>query len=655
DVGILLRHWRQARAFAEPFRQLGIPSYLVRGVGFYERPEIIDLCSFLAFVKDPGDDLALATVLTSPLAGGNFADLWTLSQARKQSRQPLYQVLSDSAESSLPGDIAGRLSPFLALCREALRLRDRLTPAEILELALERSGYEGVMAALEGGEQRLANAGKLIEMARLTSRQGLSTLSQFADRMREHVSSMTRAPEAPIYGENENVVRMMTVHQAKGLEFEAVIVPSLGGKVGRDETYQAVFDDALGVVCTAASGPNRALLPNTLMERSLRVEKDRRLEEEKRLLYVATTRARRILVLSEGFSSGHGPWMKWIRDAIGWSAEIAAGLEQKSPPTTAIELPGVSVELLGPVCVRSRTGRPVSESLQVPVEAAHDVEEPGEEEIEAASARAFHWSAPRPRIIELTPSALEDLSLCSRYYFLSQKASLRDRPGPFSPSSSPILEGEIVHRILRRLDRSLPLEDAQCRERELSRLLELDESAALLTLERRREMISHLSRYVGSSSWHTLQGNPALQREVPFQIRLDGRDVTLLISGRMDALAPDPQDPIVIETKYAAYDPEQAQNYRLSATIYALAALRHTGSERARTRLLFLRSDPDVFVEFVVDRSTEVEKELMGLAADYSHRTLGRSYEDWPRIEPTRCDEISCAFRSFCWGEGRKS
>src|SRR3990172_7484481 len=106
DVGILLRHWRQARAFAEPFRQLGIPSYLVRGVGFYERPEVIDLCSFLAFVKDPGDDLALATVLTSPLAGGNFADLWTLSQIRKQSRQPLYQVLSDSAESSLPGDIA---------------------------------------------------------------------------------------------------------------------------------------------------------------------------------------------------------------------------------------------------------------------------------------------------------------------------------------------------------------------------------------------------------------------------------------------------------------------------------------------------------------------------------------------------------------------
>lgn len=643
EVAILLRDWQRARSFAEPFRRREIPFYLVRGVGFYERPEIIDLCSFLAFIKDPGDDLALATVLTSPLAGGNFADLKALHGAREHSGQPLHQVLLDRDTCFLPDGAVDRLKPFLALCREALRCRDRRTPAEILELALERSGYEGVLAALEGGEQRLANAGKLIEMARAASRRGLSTLSDFAERMREHMHSRRRAPEAPVYGEGEDVVRMMTVHQAKGLEFEAVILPSLAGKGGKEETHQEAFDGDLGVLCTAASGPNRALLPNTLMERAVRQGKDRRFEEEKRLLYVAATRARRILVLSEGFGSRQGSWMKWVEEVIGRGFEGTAGLEDRPPGS--ILLPGMSVEVVRPECET-----PV-------VSAAPGVGEEvlGTEEIKAAGERAFHWSAPRPPLLELTPSALEDFSLCSRYYFLSRKAGLRDRTGHWLLPPAGLVEGEVVHRVLKRWDRSLPAEDPRCRQRELSRLMGRDESALVLPPERRREMIAHLSRYLGSDTWSSLRQNPFLRRELPFQLRLEGKAVTLLISGRMDAVAPRPGNPLVIETKYAEYDSHGAENYRLSAVIYALASLRQAGAPRATARLVFLRNDPPAEVEFVVDSPGEVEAELLGLAEDCARRGLSHNPQDWSRIARVECDRIGCGFRSYCWGTGTGS
>lgn len=642
EVAILLRHWKQAHSFTEPFRRWEIPSYLVRGVGFYERPEVIDLCSFLAFVKDPGDDLAFATVFTSPLAGGSFADLWILSRRRQELRTSLYKALRDFVEGSPADPGARRLGPFFALCREAFRLKDRRTPAELLELALERSGYEGVMAALEGGEQRLANAGKLIESARQASRESPSMLSQFADRMRDHVRSRTRAPEAPIYGENENVVRLMTVHQAKGLEFGTVIVPSLGARSGREEARQAVFDEDLGIVCTAASGPNRALLPDTLMEKALWVAKDRRFEEEKRLLYVAATRARRILVLSEGFTSGRGPWLKWVRQAVGWEPPKASDATGEAPPSSVFRCPGVEVELGEPLCAPSPPG---ADDGPAP-------EPPGADEIEAAAGRVFRWQAPRPLLVELTPSALEDLALCSRYYFLAHKAGLREPSGFAAFSPTGLLEGEIVHRLLRRVDQSLSTEDAQLRQRELSRLLDLDESVPLLPQQRRREMIAHLSRYLEGPTWKTLQGNPSLRRELAFQLCLKGEGVTLLVSGRMDALAPDPAGPLVIETKYSRFEAQRAEHYRLSALIYALAALRSARSPRAVTRLIFLKSDPATAVDFVLDSPDQVQRELLKLAAGYVRRGQTHEPEDWPRIARTQCDRHRCGFRRYCWGSG---
>ena len=131
-----------------------------------------------------------------------------------------------SAWSALPAPLQERLAHFVSLAGRLLHLRDRLDPAELLEWAIGETGYDAVLMAQPDGEQQVANVAKLLDLAREFSRKGLAGLYEFVAYLREHLGDdRPRAPDAQIMSEEEDVVRIMTIHQAKGLEFPAVFVP----------------------------------------------------------------------------------------------------------------------------------------------------------------------------------------------------------------------------------------------------------------------------------------------------------------------------------------------------------------------------------------------------------------------------------------------
>ncbi|HEX9872367.1 MAG TPA: UvrD-helicase domain-containing protein, partial [Candidatus Tectomicrobia bacterium] len=249
DAAILVKTHSFGQLYEEALRERGIPYYRVKGGGFFQRQEVADLAAFLAFLVDPGDDLALAQVLTSPLAGLDFADLYRLCEMREQGAA-LSDCLAPDRLVALPAPLQERLTRFADLANRLLHLRDRLEAAELLEWAIRETGYDAVLMAQPEGEQQVANVAKLLDLARDFSRKGLAGLYEFVAYLREHLSDdASRAPDAQIMSEEEDVVRIMTIHQAKGLEFPVVFIPDLAHEGRGERGSRVIFDEHWGVMC----------------------------------------------------------------------------------------------------------------------------------------------------------------------------------------------------------------------------------------------------------------------------------------------------------------------------------------------------------------------------------------------------------------------
>src|SRR4029077_15025506 len=123
-----------------------------------------------------------------------------------------------------------------------IEMRDRATAAEVLEDVVRKTNFDVVMMAQKNGPQRVANIGKLIEITRMLARQGTTALDDVVRYLRDRAHDTSiREPEAQIVSENDEVVRVLTVHQAKGLEFDIVIVPDLAARTARGSSDRVCF------------------------------------------------------------------------------------------------------------------------------------------------------------------------------------------------------------------------------------------------------------------------------------------------------------------------------------------------------------------------------------------------------------------------------
>ncbi|WP_165250121.1 UvrD-helicase domain-containing protein [Paludisphaera soli] len=302
DVALLLRAMTDVWPYETALADQGFEYHTIGGSAFYSQQEILDVVNLLSVVEDPLDEVALAGCLRSPFFALSDEGLFWLAKAGGLSRG-LERAADVPGLSDRDRDQAGRARSLLERWRG---LKDHVPMAELLATALDESGFEAALTCEFLGARKLANVRKLVETARGFDRRGGFGLADFVGRLRAFADDPPREEQATTTEEDSPSVRIMTVHQAKGLEFPIVILPDLNKDAGL-KTGSLGFDRELGPVLKPRPAPTDLDpdLPGSgeslgwLAYRAVEEREER--EEALRLFYVAATRARDDLVLSAGF------------------------------------------------------------------------------------------------------------------------------------------------------------------------------------------------------------------------------------------------------------------------------------------------------------------------------------------------------------------
>ncbi len=313
DIVILLRAtYGRANAYLEQLRELGVPAYAELGTGYFQATEVQTMLCLLQIIDNPRQDIPLAAVLRSPLMGLNGTELADIRLAAPQ--HSFYDALvATSEQSDKLGEQAQRFLADLARWREQSR-RNNLS--DLIWQIYRDTGYFRYVGAMPGGAQRQANLRALHDRARQyeqTSFRGLFRFLRFIERLQAEQSDLGTAPAL---GENDDVVRIMSVHKSKGLEFPIVFVGGLGNQFNlKDLQRDLLIHKELGLGPMAVDLERRVrypTLPRLVIEQRLLLET---LSEELRVLYVALTRAREKLYLVGSVRNLERALKRWVQTA----------------------------------------------------------------------------------------------------------------------------------------------------------------------------------------------------------------------------------------------------------------------------------------------------------------------------------------------------
>jgi ATP-dependent helicase/nuclease subunit A len=567
DVVLLLRATGDLAVYERALVERGVPTYVIGGRGYWSQQQVRDLVAYLGVLANPRDGLALTTLLASPLVGLSSDALVQLAAAaRAGGRDPWWTLMGPAAPpapGAASGERAAREAPPGApalgdgerAAREAPsgatapgdgeRFLDRLAPDDrvrvlalrswlpaerraaprhaleaLIDRALQRTGYDLALLQLDGGARRLANVRKLMRLAREHEAEHGRDLRGFLDLVGglgraagDPRAVEDRESEAPVEGEALDAVRLMTIHRAKGLEFPVVCVADLGRSAppsGR-EVVRVGDGGRVGIRLKALDGAagRPALAYRALGEERARAEA----EEERRLLYVAATRAREQLVLGGAIACADGTWpevkpgappLAWIgpafvpdvarraaagapaygiaehdgvrlactiaRPATFAEALAAQGAQSAAPAPAAPEPPAAPPEPAAapPEPAAAPPEPPAPDAPQpaaappggppaAPEPAAAPPEPPAPDAPQPAAL------APPPPVATLSYTSLQEHARCGYRFYLERVLGLppvRERHAPAAGAAphalDPRARGRVVHALLEALDLRRP-------------------------------------------------------------------------------------------------------------------------------------------------------------------------------------------------------
>ncbi len=317
DVIMLFRSASNIDIYERALRETGIPYYTVRGKGYYQSREVQDLLALLRVLDNTSDDSTMAEVLRSPLVGVSAETLYWLSrdwtewelgcaypqdtpQGRPFGRLWEHIIRVNELPAIEAGD-ARALVKFQALVCELQSAQSAGQPLDLLDIILARTRYGEVLLAGEGGEQRYANVQKLRDIAANFQSRGIFDLSAFQSYLTQISTVSPREASAPLDVEGSNVVRLMTVHAAKGLEASVVFLADAGrAKRNCTDVFLLTHD---GKVTAKIPTPDDEMKSPAHYDEEFKRRTELEKREEERLLYVAMTRAKEQLIIS-------GNWVK---------------------------------------------------------------------------------------------------------------------------------------------------------------------------------------------------------------------------------------------------------------------------------------------------------------------------------------------------------
>lgn len=310
-IVVLLRSMAgKADVLIQALQEGGIPSYAEQSGGYFAAVEVQVMLALLRCIDNPEQDLAMAAVLRSPLVG---LDETALAGVRLAGDGTLWQNLP-AFVASLPDGVDEKedLQQFMAAFDSWRTYSRRHGVAELLQRLYDDTAYVDFVGAMPGGDVRQANLKALYDRARQYEEagfRGLFRYLQLMDKMKE--DGLDLAP-AKVVSEKEDVVRIMSIHKSKGLEFPVVFVADMGKAFNRRDTQdQILFHNHLGIGLKQYDPEWRMSYPTLIWSGIAAQLRWEGTAEEERILYVAMTRARDQLILTGHSSHIDRDWQRW--------------------------------------------------------------------------------------------------------------------------------------------------------------------------------------------------------------------------------------------------------------------------------------------------------------------------------------------------------
>lgn len=573
DIAILLRSRSRQRKIERALHAAHIPFSIYGGMGFYTRQEIVDVTAYLQFLLDPSDDIAIVGILRSPFFGLSDADLIGIAASAPPARKSFWDALVRAA--SRP-DAPRHWIRAHDQIRENQALAGRLSAYQLIDKIYEETNIYGFYAGREGGRQAIANLEKFAAMALAGESAAFFGAFDFVERIEMLAAQDEREAQADIRA-GENTVRIMTIHAAKGLEFPIVILPQLERTLVKKDSRnaEALLDPHLGALVPFGDEKK-----HWVYQLAAHQKQERELDEEKRIFYVAATRARDHLILSAAIGNNkHTPphsFLQWIDASFGFDSSntMIASL----PVHTSID------EYADGITTRKEIAFDVP-IIRALVDVAHqaamqaiDVPLP---EIDLAPV------APSQSQSRYSPTQLLHYIQCPTKYYLRYGLGLPEEPHlsfDFEPadlaeSVKGTLLGQLVHAVLEKSD-SFIINDNIDLEKFDASLIEslekLDIYSDRVFAKYKEQILAHVSRFVSSGFGKAVLKSKEFYTELNLRAMLNERQ---MLSGIIDRLYKNTEGDWEIldyKTDRTEITAKKLDTYRYQMRFYAYLVSRFT-------------------------------------------------------------------------------
>ena len=580
DVAVLARTRASLSACEEMLRAAGIPCYLDASEGYFDALEVRVALQLMATVENQLRDFPLLAVLRSPIVGLTSTQLAQVRAGHLQG--PFYQAVQ--AQMDKEGALADKLRAFYQQLSRWRALSRALPLAQWLDLVLMESGYYAYVGGMPGGAGRQANLDLLCAYASQFEANQSDGLTGFLDYISEMGGAGSDMGTAHTLGEGDDVVRLMTVHKSKGLEFPVVLALGLGRSLtGRSASGELRCHRRLGVGLYF-NDPELGTQRDTLCRRAVCcLQRREALEEEKRILYVMLTRAQHQLILIGSPASAQAAQTRWqmLEDAplepdnfldmimpyLGYDAQVCWLQEQE-------------------------------QSLPAP---PPPQQEPGQDEtLIQEFAAAFAWRYPH-QDQALAPLKLTASGLNREITGPAAIPPTAQRPGFLSQQGMTAAErGTLIHNALSALDLTA-LRDCS----------DLDQAlAAQLQDLYARNLVSQpvdaapLSAFFRRPAGQRLLASSQVRREWPFNLRMSAQEALgvesqarVVVQGVVDCCFIEDGKWVLLDYKTDRMEDEDLlRRYRAQVDLYRKALERITGISVKESLLCLLSAGRELAV-----------------------------------------------------------
>ncbi len=597
DIAILFRTLSDVPLYEEALREYGLDYYLAGGHAFYAQQEIYDVLHLLRTLASPADELSLAGLLRSPMfALTDETLLWLVEHSGSLNGGLFAESLPDELSPPERAKVLRAASTLTQLRQQ----KDQLLVAQLLEKAIALTGYDAILLTEFLGHRKWANVQKLVEQARTLDRTRPGDLVGFVTQLSEFVVRSPKEALAATSSEGD-VIRIMTVHGSKGLEFPLVVLPDLDRK-NKPNDRSPVFDEQLGPLVPS---PNKKELAGWDLHQFAEKEQDQ--EERKRLLYVACTRAADYLLLSSSVEDLQNPKSDWLK-LLAAHFDLAQGTCLTTLPAGYVT-PEIRVTTDEPETTRKPAGPTHGVDLVKLIATTHQLAEAGKGQVPAevqpipadtAARRRFSFSQISGEIVDTATTN-------------AKPPSTKNEPTSFDPRGF----GTLVHAVLERIDFSEPTDD----------LLGLCEHLAPLHLEQHwksaaTEAAALVQNFSSTPRAAQLAAAQQIHREIEFVLPwppdqqpddqpFQGR----YLQGTLDCLYQDPTgDWHLLDYKTNQVSnadvPQLAEHYAMQMFVYSLACKQALGVAPVESTLHFLRPAIEFVFEWTDAQRTAMTEQI---------------------------------------------